>query len=242
MRTIILSFCIFLLTKTVTAQQTTLSLIPWPVSVEQQPGSYPLKTKITVSNILPGEDWPMLFKYLKDEMKKQFGVTVTEAGKGQRGDIDFSMKRMATGSKPSYTLVVSKEGVSISSNFNEPAFHAMQTLFQLIPVDPKAKKEIPFVEILDHARFEYRGMHFDVSRHFYPVSYVKKYLDYLALHKFNTFHWHLTDDQGWRIEIKKYPLLTSVGAWRNGTIIGRYPGTGNDGKRYGGFYTQEEIK
>ena len=76
----------------------------------------------------------------------------------------------------------------------------------------------------------------------FPVSFVKKYIDYLALHKFNIFHWHLTEDQGWRIEIKKYPRLNAVGGYRNGTIIGRYPGTGNDNIRYGGFYTQEEIK
>jgi hexosaminidase len=85
-------------------------------------------------------------------------------------------------------------------------------------------------------------MHLDVSRHFFSVDLVKKYIDYLAYHKFNTFHWHLTDDQGWRIEIKKYPLLTSVGGYRNGTIIGRYPGKGNDSLYYGGFYTQQQIK
>jgi hexosaminidase len=85
-------------------------------------------------------------------------------------------------------------------------------------------------------------MHLDVCRHFFPVSFVKKYIDYLAAYKFNTFHWHLTDDQGWRIEIKKYPELTKIGAQRNGTIIGRYPGKGSDNKPYGGFYTQAEIK
>jgi hexosaminidase len=85
-------------------------------------------------------------------------------------------------------------------------------------------------------------MHLDVGRHFFPVSFVKKYIDYLALHKMNYFHWHLTEDQGWRIEIRKYPNLTKIGAWRNGTIIGRYPGTGNDNIYYGGFYTQDQVK
>jgi hexosaminidase len=85
-------------------------------------------------------------------------------------------------------------------------------------------------------------MHLDVARHFFDVSFVKKYIDYLALHKMNYFHWHLTDDQGWRIEIKKYPELMSTAAYRNGTIIGRYPGTVNDNIRYGGFYTQDEVK
>ena len=85
-------------------------------------------------------------------------------------------------------------------------------------------------------------MHLDVSRHFFPASFVKKYIDYLAFHKMNTFHWHLTDDQGWRIEIKKYPELMKTAAYRNGTIVGRYPGSKNDNERYGGYYTQEEVK
>ncbi|MCW3109030.1 MAG: beta-N-acetylhexosaminidase, partial [Segetibacter sp.] len=101
---------------------------------------------------------------------------------------------------------------------------------------------IPTVSIQDAPRFAYRGMHLDVGRHMFPVSFIKKYIDYIALHKMNFFHWHLTEDQGWRIEIKKYPLLTEVGGYRNGTIIGRYPGTGNDGIRYGGFYTQDEVR
>src|SRR5260221_4499621 len=117
----------------------------------------------------------------------------------------------------------------------------MQTLIQLLPVNSD-KLQVPSVSVTDYPRFSYRGMHLDVGRHFFPVSFVKKYIDYIALHKMNYLHWHLTEDQGWRIEIKKYPKLTQVGAWRNGTIIGRYPGTGNDGLRYGGYYTQEEIK
>ncbi len=85
-------------------------------------------------------------------------------------------------------------------------------------------------------------MHLDVCRHFFPTEFIKKYIDYLVLYKMNTFHWHLTDDQGWRIEIKKYPKLTEVGAWRNGPIIGHYTDQTFDNIRYGGFYTQEEIK
>src|SRR5215203_3333542 len=118
----------------------------------------------------------------------------------------------------------------------------MQTLLQLLPVEASASLAIPLISVQDYPRFSYRGMHLDVGRHFFPAAFVKKYIDYLALHKLNYFHWHLTEDQGWRIEIKKYPNLTSVGAWRNGTIIGRNPGTGNDNTRYGGFYSQEEVK
>ena len=103
---------------------------------------------------------------------------------------------------------------------------------------------VPLVEIVDAPRFGYRGMHLDVSRHFFEVEAVKSFIDQMAYHKLNYFHWHLTDDQGWRIEIKKYPKLTKIGAYRNGTLMGHYNDQPHkfDGKRYGGFYTQAQIK
>lgn len=224
------------------AQQKQLDLIPYPVEVTQGTGYFIIKNTVTVSSSLPAHEWKNLFPYFKNEMKKQFGIAVKEVAKGQPADISFNMRRMPTSGKPAYQLEVTKKGVLINSNFAEPAFHAIQTLFQLLPIDKKVPGQIPVVKIFDHARFEYRGMHLDVSRHFFPVDFVKKYIDYLAYHKLNTFHWHLTDDQGWRIEIKKYPSLTNIGSWRNGTIIGRYPSTGSDNKGYGGYYTQEQIK
>jgi hexosaminidase len=224
------------------AQQKQLDLIPYPVEVTQGTGYFTIKNTVTVSSSLPGHEWKKLFSYFKNEMKKQFGIAVKEVAKGQPSDISFNMRRMPTSGKPAYQLEVTKKGILINTNFAEPTFHAIQTLFQLLPIDKKAPGQIPVVKIFDHARFEYRGMHLDVSRHFFPVDFVKKYIDYLAYHKLNTFHWHLTDDQGWRIEIKKYPSLTNIGSWRNGTIIGRFPGTGNDNKGYGGYYTQEQIK
>jgi hexosaminidase len=146
-------------------------------------------------------------------------------------------------------LNVTANSIQIQGDGKAGTFYGMQTLIQLLPIPTsdklalKAPKfSIPCVSIDDQPRFPYRGMHLDVSRHFFPISYVKKYIDYIALHKMNRFHWHLTDDQGWRIEIKKYPKLTSVGAWRKGTIIGRFPGTGNDNTKHGGFYTQEQVK
>lgn len=224
------------------SQQKEISLVPKPFEMKRTEGAYLLKNRVTVKSDFPSHEWPGLFSYFKNEMKKQFGINVAEAKDDEGVDILFAMRRMPTSGKPAYELKVGKEGIQISSNFSEPALNAMQTLFQLIPLELNAKKEIPFVEIFDHARFAYRGMHLDVARHFFPVEFIKKYIDYLAYHKLNTFHWHLTDDQGWRIEIKKHPKLTSVGGWRNGTIIGRYPGTGNDGIKYGGFYTQDQIR
>ncbi|MGF2413396.1 MAG: beta-N-acetylhexosaminidase, partial [Ferruginibacter sp.] len=147
-----------------------------------------------------------------------------------------------------YTILVKQNSINIISMQEEGLFYGLQTLLQLLPYanyKPQTintKLTIPQLSITDYPRFAYRGMHLDVARHFYPVAFIKKYIDYLAAYKFNTFHWHLTDDQGWRIEIKKYPLLTKVGGYRNGTITGRYPGKGNDSIYYGGFYTQQQIK
>jgi len=143
----------------------------------------------------------------------------------------------------SYTLDVSKNGINIKGHDEEGVFYGIQTLIQLLPPHmSNSKIEIPFLTINDHPRFGYRGLHLDCGRNFMSIEFIKKYIDYIAYHKMNYFHWHLTEDQGWRIEIKKYPKLTSVGAWRNGTIIGRHPGMGNDNKKAGGFYTQQQIK
>ncbi|WP_316747496.1 beta-N-acetylhexosaminidase [Pedobacter gandavensis] len=142
-----------------------------------------------------------------------------------------------------YKLDVLNVAVTIRSPSPAGVFYGIQTLIQLLP--PSAKPlplQAKAVSITDYPRFAYRGMHLDVSRHFFNVDFVKKYIDYLAMHKLNYFHWHLTDDHGWRIEIKKYPRLTTVGAWRDGSIIGLYPGKGNDGIRHGGYYTQAEVK
>lgn len=145
-----------------------------------------------------------------------------------------------------YELIVKADAVVLIGADAKGVFYGIQTLRQLLDTSeahidlPSAS--IPAVTINDSPRFTYRGMHLDVARHFQPVSFVKRYIDLLAMHKFNTFHWHLTEDQGWRIEIKKYPELTEVGAWRNGTVVGKLPWTENDNKEYGGFYTQEEIK
>jgi len=230
-----------LLSMSTLAQQKPLSIIPYPFEVKQTDGFYTCRNKMTVSSQLPSQEWQQLFSYFRNEMRKQFNIELEESKK-EKADIRFELKRMPTGGGLAYELNVDKSGITIISNFDESAFHGIQTVLQLLPVEPKEKNEIPFVHIFDKPRFSYRGMHLDVCRHFFPVAFVKQYIDWLAYHKMNIFHWHLTDDQGWRIEIKKYPNLTKTGAWRNGTIIGRYPGKGNDEILYGGFYTQEDIK
>mgnify|MGYP000529989288 CR=1 FL=1 len=154
-------------------------------------------------------------------------------------------------SEEGYHLTVTPENIIIKAANNNGLFYGIQTIRQLLPFQIEQHYpinniawNIPVVSIKDKPRFSYRGMHLDVGRHFYPVSFIKKYIDLIALHKMNKFHWHLTEDQGWRIEIKKYPKLTSVGAYRGSTIYG-HPydeGVKEDKVRYGGFYSQSEIK
>ena len=140
-----------------------------------------------------------------------------------------------------YSLHIAPERIDLLASDRAGVFHGIQTLIQLLP--PKGSETaIPCLTITDHPRFAWRGMHLDVCRHFFGVEFVKKYIDLLARYKMNRFHWHLTDDQGWRIEIKKYPKLTEVGAWRSGSQIGPYGRGEYDSIPYGSFYTQDQIR
>ena len=154
-----------------------------------------------------------------------------------------------------YELSVTSRRVSIRAKERAGVFYGLQTVRQLLPAEVfrEAKVDsvawvIPAVRIVDRPRFAWRGAHLDVGRHFMPKEFVKKYIDLIALQKMNTFHWHLTEDQGWRIEIKKYPRLTQVGAWRTQTIVGHQTSRTDsatwrfDGQRHGGFYTQDDVR
>ena len=148
----------------------------------------------------------------------------------------------AIGNREGYVLTVKADRVTLNGQTENGVFYGIQTLRKSIPAETKATSILlPAGSIQDEPRFSYRGMHLDVGRHFFPIEFVKKYIDLLALHNMNTFHWHLTEDQGWRIEIKKYPKLTEVGAWRNSKVLA-YGDVKTDGQRYGGFYTQNDIK
>lgn len=140
-----------------------------------------------------------------------------------------------------YHMNVNKESVQIFGTTEAGVFYGIQTLRKSLPFEMNATVKLAPVQIKDFPRFQYRGMMLDVSRHFFPIEFIKKYIDILALHNINRFHWHLSEDQGWRIEIKKYPLLTEIGSKRSETVIGRNSGE-YDGIPYGGFYTQEEAK
>ena len=147
-----------------------------------------------------------------------------------------------------YSIDITKKNCVVKASGKNGFLYAIQTLKQLTDpavysdeIDPAQKFMFPAVSIKDKPRFAYRGMHLDCARHFFSVEEVKKYLDVMAIYKLNRLHWHLTEDQGWRIEIKKYPKLTQIGAFRNGTMVGK-DFSSNDGVRYGGYYTQDQIR
>ncbi|MEO5649460.1 MAG: beta-N-acetylhexosaminidase [Ginsengibacter sp.] len=229
------------------AQTNVVDIVPKPVSLELHSGNFNF-TSATV--IIAGSREKPEAEMLNFYLKKLYGFTLPVKMKQDiKAGNSVVLTLLKSGErKDAYNLEVGSKKIVVSSNGNEGLFYGIQTLLQLLPSSKPQSAitnitfEVPQLSIKDYPRFQYRGLHLDVARHFFDVDFVKKYLDYMAYHKFNNFHWHLTEDQGWRIEIKRYPLLTSVGGYRNGTISGHHPGTGNDSIRYGGYYTQEEIK
>ncbi|WP_243878521.1 beta-N-acetylhexosaminidase [Winogradskyella pelagia] len=216
------------------------ALIPMPSQI-QEGDSYFSITSAT------GMSYDSIFKispiFFKSFIEEGSGITLKRGN-----DIRFILD--STLSKEAYNLQISKVGISVSASTDGGAFYAVQTLRQLLPIaleeDNYTSLEllIKYQSIKDAPQFPYRGMHLDVGRHMYSVDFIKKYIDALSLLKMNTFHWHLTEDQGWRIEIKQYPKLQDVAAYRDETLVGHYSDQPHqfDGKRYGGYYTQDQIK
>ncbi len=180
----------------------------------------------------------------RDKVQKYYGLDIRHTkSEGYRSCI-YIWLDSASIPPEGYMMFINKNDINIYGS-KAGVFYALESLFQLIqPGVNQGEWIIPSCNIIDYPRFSWRGMHLDVARHFFQKDYVKQYLRYMAMYKLNTFHWHLTDDQGWRIEIKKYPLLTSIGGWRDSTLLGHFsePVDRYDRTRYGGYYTQEEIK
>ena len=225
----IITFCFFF-TK-ISAQD--LPLIPYPQKVVIKTGSLNFQKNIEIN----ADKNSFEAKFIKNYLEKEFGSKVIISQKYFKGTI-ISLLINTKLKDNEYKLTVRGSEVAIFAKDSKGIFNGIQTLIQLL----SSKSPIPNLEITDAPKFQWRGMHLDVSRHFFPKEFIKKYIDFLAMYKMNTFHWHLTDDQGWRIEIKKYPKLTEIGAWRNRSMIGKYADNKFEEKRYGGFYTQEDIK
>ena len=225
-----------------------LSLIPLPASVQQGSGqfTFPAKVQLCVPSYT-GDSVKAVAKRWAGNFTKSTGIKVS-VGKKANAAIQL---RLNSGLAPeAYDLQVTRERIVIEAARPAGFFYALQTLNQLLPsravmAGVKATGvqawTLPVVTIKDHPRFEWRGFMLDEGRHFYGKEEIKKLLDVMAAYKLNRFHWHLTEDQGWRIEIKKYPRLTEVGAWRNSKVLG-WGEVKPDGQRYGGFYTQEDAR
>ncbi|MCB0453202.1 MAG: family 20 glycosylhydrolase, partial [Aequorivita sp.] len=221
--------------------QNEIALIPKPQSLELKNGTFKIDKNTT---IYFEPEFEIAGNFLNDFLQKGAGFSLKKTSE-KEANIVF----VKDASQPSegYFLDISDSKISIKASDASGAFYAVQTLRQLLPspLTPKGGTvALPQLNISDYPKFQYRSMHLDCARHFFDKEFVKKYIANLALLKMNYFHWHLTDDQGWRIEIKKYPELTRKGAFRKETLIGHYNDTPQkfDGKRYGGFYTQEDIK
>lgn len=222
-------------------QPQAFSVIPMPAEVAVSEGAYPVAGKaFFLDPRLDNASQDAIWRF-KDALEAATG-RACPLGKGE---IQFLMNPELAPEQ--YTVQVSKDGVVVEASALNGFVYACETLKQMLPAaiyggkKAKAHWVLPYVSIQDQPRFAYRGMHLDVSRHFWSVDEVKRYLDVMTVYKLNRLHWHLTDDQGWRAEIKAYPKLMEVSAWRNGTVIKKDWGS-NDGIRYGGFYTQEEMK
>lgn len=236
-------FTLFFICITVLAQgQKINAIIPHPASIEiLQQGAFTLSGGSAI--VCLGEGTKKSESYLRNYLREYYKITPKQRGKSNLIELKISRKEGAV--EGAYTLQVTPDKIFVTGFNEQGLFYGVQTLIQLLPVgveELSGRLEIPAVKIEDAPAFPYRGMHLDVVRHIFPVDYLKKYIDYIALHKMNHFHLHLTDDQGWRIESKSHPILNEKGAYRDATIIGIFPGTGVDSTRYGGFYTVKELK
>lgn len=232
-----LSLSLLLASGLVLAQKD-LPLIPFPQEITQNNGKFILDKEVTI--ITTGKNFES--EFLQQQLQSQFGIHLPIKSKSTSGRKTINLVLDNTLANEAYTFASTNSGVTIKGRSGKELFYGIQTLLQLIPANSKNTAELALVNIKDQPKFPWRGMHLDVGRHFFPIDFIKKYIDFLAMYKMNTFHWHLTEDQGWRLEIKKYPKLTEVGAWRDRSMVGHYNENRYDERRYGGFYTQEQAK
>lgn len=221
------------------------AIVPMPTSLTPGEGVFHLDDKTVFS--AKGEAAPVA-RQIAATLRVSTGLPLKVTATRPSRSVVFKLADEEDLGQEGYRLKVTKDGVVVTAKTRAGLFYGGQTLKQLLPTaafgDKKAtgvKWDVPSVEIRDVPRFRWRGLMLDVARHFMPKSEVLKFIDLLAVQKMNSLHLHLTDDQGWRIEIKRYPNLTKVGAWRTETVIGKNTGK-YDGKRHGGFYTQKDLK
>ena len=233
---ILILLCLCL--RSVYGQDARLAIIPEPAAVITTTQTFKLNPKgyISYNNVTAKETADLLNEFLFTN----YGFRLKVVSKTTTHPGEIAIVHNNQSKAESYELSIGQRGIKLTGDA-AGIFYGLQTLQQIFPVQRTATIILPGVQIKDEPRFAYRGLMLDVSRHFFPVSYIKKFINVMAQFKFNNFHWHLTDDQGWRIEIKKYPELQRVGAWREPTSLENNSPQIKNG-RYGGYYTQQEIK
>lgn len=244
---ILLSFMVSCAEKAV--QENTISVIPQPMYARADEGVFNIDkdTKIVVD--IHSEEMLRIAGFLNEKLSKAAGFELEIVQDGSMPKENFIAFLDAGMPTENYVINVRPQNIIVDYGDGAGAFYALQTLFQLLPVEiysqelqKKTDWTVPCCNIEDKPRFKYRGMHLDVCLHYFDFEFLKKYIDIMAAHKVNRFHWHLTEDQGWRLEIKKYPLLTEKGQWRKETVVGSLYSGVYDGIPHGGYYTQEQVK
>jgi hexosaminidase len=219
------------------AQDVNLGIIPAPASIEIGEGQFEINAKtVLVANDSESLEQAAFFNAFLSE---KYGFSLPVKKQSKSPSIIFENKAVDKANTEAYKLVISKTKVMVSGTA-AGQFYAIQSLIQMLEQE-QSNALLPVATINDYPRFAYRGMMLDVCRHYYSIEFIKSFIDHLAKYKINKFHWHLTEDQGWRLEIKKYPKLTQIGAYREATVIGNNTPF-SDGQPYGGFYTQEQAK
>ncbi len=241
----------------VSKEASQMTVIPVPAHIQEKEGEFRLLPGFRILVDGGSKELLAIGEYLALKLKASSGIEVPvfSSPKGEKGENALRMTLNGAEKslgKEGYVLEISRNGITLQAAAPAGLFYGVQTLIQLLPPeeDPASgSKEqerlaLPCMNIRDLPRYPYRGMHLDVCRHFFPKDFIKKYIDLLAMYKFNTFHWHLTEDQGWRIEISKYPRLAEYASRRRETIIGNDKKNAQefDGTPYGGFYSREDIR
>ncbi len=245
--TIFLS-CLFAGNCNLVLGQHKFSLVPKPVEIKIQSGAFFLSEKTSLSIPAGNNDIREIAELFADELASVSGHRPEIISRKAKQCIGFKLTTISDASlgDEGYSLNVSSQGILICANKPAGLFYGVQTLLQLIPpVKTRAPIAIAATHITDYPRFGWRGLMLDVSRHFFTKDEVKRFIDQMVKYKYNVFHWHLTDDNGWRVEIKSYPKLTSVGAWsvfRTGWYGSFEPEEPGEPATYGGFYTQDDIR
>ena len=226
----------------------TVSIIPQPRYVQMDEGTFRIDKDTKIFLDEPVEEYMRIAGFLNERLLTAAGFSLEITDEMTADGIVIFFMNAGLPSE-AYGIHVEPNRIVIDYGDGAGAFYALQTIFQLLPEEIFAdsrqrgvKWEIPCLAMEDAPRFKYRGMHLDVCLHYFDVDFLKKYIDIMALHKVNRFHWHLTEDQGWRLEIKKYPLLTEKGQWRKETVVGSLNSGVYDGTPYGGYYSQEQVR